>query len=175
MTKDLEDTLNELGSEYRSVVDRLLSMPSAPGTTLSAPSTMHQALGTRHYLLAASLLLVVSLAIWNFTSTTLHSSLLPLHSSPSSAPAVYTVAYASDEFALRAILDSQRSDGSWSNDYLTMQNAAALRKANDEASQIAYKRAVRYLRTKGLGPISDAELQERSDKTKLPKSDWFLI
>ena len=56
-----------------------------------------------------------------------------------------------------------------------MQNAAALRKANDEASQIAYKRAVRYLRTKGLGPISDAELQERSDKMKLPKSDWFLI
>ena len=184
MTKDLEDTLNELGPEYRSVVDRLLSMPSAPGTvlsapgtTLSAPSTRHYALSTRHYLLAASLLLVVSLAIWNFTSTTLHSSLLPLHSSPpsSSAPAVYTVAYASDEFALRAILDSQRSDGSWSNDYLTMQNAAALRKANDEASQIAYKRAVRYLRTKGLGPISDAELQERSDKTKLPKSDWFLI
>ena len=182
MTKDLEDTLNELGPEYRSVVDRLLSMPSAPGTVLSAPSTMHQALsarhyalGTRHYLLAASLLLVVGLAIWNFTSTTLHSSLFPLHSSPSSAPAVYTVAYATDEYALRAILDSQRSDGSWSNDYLTMQNAAALRKANDEASQIAYKRAVRYLRTKGLGPISDAELQERSDKMKLPKSGWFLI
>ena len=162
MTKDLEDTLNELGPEYRSVVDRLLSMPSAPGTTLSAPSTRHQALSTRHYLLAASLLLVVSLAIWNLTSTTLHSSLLPLHSSPSSAPAVYTVAYASDEFALRAILDSQQSDGSWSNDYLTMQNAAALRKANDEASQIAYKRAVRYLRTKGLGPLSDDEFQRRS-------------
>ena len=184
MTKDLEDTLNELGPEYRSVVDRLLSMPSAPGIELSAPSTRHQALstrhyalGTRHYLLAASLLLVVSLAIWNFTSTIFHSSFFIFHSSPSpsSAPAVYTVAYASDEFALRAILDSQRSDGSWSNDYLTMQNAAALRRAHDEASQIAYKRAVRYLRTKGLGPISDAELQERSDKTKLPKSDWFLI
>ena len=179
MTKDLEDTLNELGPEYRSVVDRLLSMPSAPGTTLSSPSTMHYALGTRHYLLAASLLLVISLAIWNFTSTIFHSSFFIFHSSPSpspsSAPAVYTVAYASDEFALRAILDSQRSDGSWSNDYLTMQNAAALRRAHDEASQIAYKRAVRYLRTKGLGPISDAELRERSDKTKLPKSDWFLI
>ena len=162
MTKDLEDTLNELGPEYRSVVDRLLSMPSAPSTVPSAPSTRHYALGTRHYLLAASLLLVVGLAIWNFTSTTLHSSLLPLHSSPSSAPAVYTVAYASDEFALRAILDSQRSDGSWSNDYLTMQNAAALRRAHDEASQIAYKRAVRYLRTKGLGPLSDDEFQRRS-------------
>ena len=171
MTKDLEDTLNELGPEYRSVVDRLLSMPSAPGTVLSplrpkrqALSTRHYALGTRHYFLAASLLLVVSLAIWNFTSTIFHSSFFIFHSSPSpsSAPAVYTVAYASDEFALRAILDSQQSDGSWSNDYLTMQNAAALRKANDEASQIAYKRAVRYLRTKGLGPLSDDEFQRRS-------------
>ena len=115
--------------------------------------------------------------IKNFPTTIFHSSFFIFHSSPStsSAPAVYTVAYASDEFALRAILDSQRSDGSWSNDYLTMQNAAALRRAHDEASQIAYKRAVRYLRTKGLGPISDAELRERSDKTKLPKSDWFLI
>ena len=43
-----------------------------------------------------------------------------------------------------------------------MQNAAALRKAGDAASQIAYKRAVRYLRTKGLDPISDLELEQRS-------------
>ena len=164
MTKDLEDTLNELGPEYRSVVDRLLSMPSAPGTILSPLRPKRQALSARHYLLAASLFLVVGLAIWNFTSTIFHSSFFIFHSSPSpsSAPAVYTVAYASDEFALRAILDSQQSDGSWSNDYLTMQNAAALRKANDEASQIAYKRAVRYLRTKGLGPLSDDEFQRRS-------------
>ena len=171
MTKDLEDTLNELGPEYRSVVDRLLSMPSVsitnhePRTTNHEPrTTNHEPRTTNHYLLAASLLLVVSLAIWNFTSTTLHSSFFIFHSSPSpsSAPAVYTVAYASDEYALKAILASQQSDGSWSNDYLTMQNAAALRKANDEASQIAYKRAVRYLRTKGLGPLSDDEFQRRS-------------
>ena len=177
MTKDLENTLNELGPEYRSVVDRLLSMPSASITNHEPRTTNHEPRTTNHYLLAASILLVIGLAIWNFPSTILHSSFFTFHSSPStpSAPAIYTVAYASDEFALRAILDSQRSDGSWSNDYLTMQNAAALRKAHDEASQIAYKRAVRYLRTKGLGPISDSELQERSDKTKLPKSDWFLI
>ncbi len=163
MTKDLEDTLSELGPECRSVVERLRApfFDSAPCVLHSVPRTSHSALSARYYLLAASLFLALGLAIWSFSSTTVRSSLYTRHSASVSAPAVYTVAYASDEFALQAILESQRCDGSWSNDYLTMQNAAALRRAHDEASQIAYKRAVRYLRTKGLGPISDSELQAR--------------
>ena len=151
MTKDLEETLNELGPEYRSVVARLRA-PFVPRPRRYVP-----------YLVAASLVAAVAV------------SAVFLRPAERPSYTVYTVAYANDEFALRAILASQQSDGSWSNDYLTMQNAAALRRAHDETSQIAYKRAVRYLRTKGLGPISDAELQERSDKMKLPKTDWFLI
>lgn len=145
MTKDLEETLNELGPEYRSVVGRLRA-PFAPPRRSPLP-----------YLLAASLIAVVGFSIW-----CLPGSECRREGSVASAPRVYTVAYANDEYALQAIVDSQQSDGSWSNDYLTMQNAAALRKAGDAASQIAYKRAVRYLRTKGLDPISDAELRQRS-------------
>lgn len=145
MTKDLEETLNELGPEYRSVVGRLRAPFAAPRRS------------PLPYLLAASLIAVVGFSIW-----CLPGSECRREGSAASAPRVYTVAYANDEYALQAIVDSQQSDGSWSNDYLTMQNAAALRKAGDTASQIAYKRAVRYLRTKGLDPISDAELRQRS-------------
>ena len=155
MTRDLEDTLKELGPEYRPVVNRLRA-PFADSRVQRRPCRNRVV----PYLLAASLLLVLSFAVWSVTSGSGDSEFLA--SGSSRAPAVYTVAYASDEFALRAIIDSQRSDGSWSNDYLTMQNAAALRRAHDEASQIAYKRAVRYLRTKGLGPISEDELKRRS-------------
>lgn len=157
MTKDLENTLKELGPEYRSVVDRLHAPFSE--ADVARPATRPR-FSARPYLLAASLLLVLGLAVWNLPSLTSGSACLVPRDSP--APRVYTVAYASDEFALQAILESQQSDGSWSNDYVTMQNAAALRKAHDEASRIAYKRAVRYLRTKGLDPISDTELERRT-------------
>ena len=156
MTKDLENTLKELGPEYRSVVDRLRAPFAENGDARSASAVRRPVFGASGaYLLAASLALVFGLAVWMFPKTAPRASSV-------AAPRVYTVAYASDEFALKAIVDSQQSDGSWSNDYLTMQNAAALRKAGDAASQIAYKRAVRYLRTKGLDPISDLELEQRS-------------
>jgi len=158
MTKDLEATLSELGPEYRDVVARL----RAP---FAASVHRRPALP---YLLAASLTLIVALSVF---------LLFPKSSRP--AYSVYTAAYADDEYALRAILDSQRNDGSWSNDYLTMQNAAALRRAGDDASRIAYKRAVRYLRSKGLGPISEEELKSRTvlhfHGVNPPKTDGNVI
>lgn len=157
MTKDLEDTLNELGPEYRTVVNRL----RAPFAERPVGTSRRHGprLSARPYLLAASLLLVVGLVVWNCSHAPRRSA-----SDCIAAPRIYTVAYASDEFALKAIVASQRRDGSWSNDYLTMQNAAALRRAHDETAKIAYKRAVRYLRTKGLDPISDAELEQRTSR-----------
>ena len=63
-----------------------------------------------------------------------------------------------------AIVRTQHADGSWDNDFLTRQNAAALRAASGDAPRIAYRRAVRYLRAKGLTPLSDAELRARGDR-----------
>ena len=162
MTKDLEETVNELGLEYRSVVDQLRA-PFAASAAFRSPrpsSRPRSSLPAR--LLAASLILTVGLAVWFRHSAPLRDSGLTARSGCVSAPAVYTAACVAGEDAHHAILDSQRDDGSWSSDYLTMQNAAALRNAKDDVSRIAYKRAVRYLRTKGLGPISDAELRQRS-------------
>ena len=80
---------------------------------------------------------------------------------PYAGAKVYTIAYAPTDEALEAIVASQRADGSWSNDFITRQNAAALRASCDERMRIAYCRAVRYLRSRGLSPLTDDELKVR--------------
>ena len=45
---------------------------------------------------------------------------------------------------------TQNPDGSWKNDFLTRRNAAALKVCGDPAAQIAYKKAVRNLRLRGI-------------------------
>ena len=40
--------------------------------------------------------------------------------------------------------------GSWQNDFLTRRNAAALKVCGDPAAQIAYKKAMRNLRARGV-------------------------
>lgn len=161
MTRDLEETLAELGPGYREVVDRLTAayepramLPRATEKKSGTGGSRGRVLGwTVGYLVAASLLVVVGLSV--------------MTSSPASrgndrgAFAVYTAAYASDAAALSAIIASQRADGGWSNDFLTMQNAAALRNCRDAEGSVAYRRAVRYLRTRGLRPLSDEELRRR--------------
>ena len=158
MNKDLENTLDELGPGYRRFVTQL----RAPFAEVRPPVVFHVRL------LAASVVLVLAFTAVFLSSTsnlrpptsTLRPSTSDLQPS-SSRPRIYTAAYASDAYALAAILGSQRRDGSWSNDYLTMQNAAALRKSGAEAAIVAYKKAVRYLRSKGLAPLSDEELNRR--------------
>jgi len=172
MTRDLEETLAELGPGYRTVVDRLtdayrplngtnpsvLRLPTSTSTTLS--SRGHLFRRTAAYLVAASLVVFLGLAVL----FRLDSPRIERRSGVFDAKRVYTVAYAADESALRAIVASQRSDGSWSNDFITRQNAAALRNATDAASLVAYKRAVRYLRSRGLEPLTDGELKSRGDR-----------
>lgn len=158
MNADLEKTVEELGPAYRDVVARLRASREvepvrfglkdlAPGRASRSPVS---------YLAAASLAAALALAV--------------LYVAPRGGDAaaevpltVYTVAYAPTEEALELILASQRADGSWSNDFLTRQNAAALRASGDERMRVAYRRAVRYLRTKGLAPLTDAELKARGE------------
>ena len=157
MNGDLEKTLNELGPEYRAVVARLRSAREVePSGTraFSLPRTEWW----RHvgYLVAASLLVALGLSIFMQDAANAPRE-------PYAGAKVYTVAYAPTEEALEIIVASQRADGSWSNDFITRQNAAALRASEDARMKIAYRRAVRYLRSKGLAPLTDEELKLRGE------------
>ena len=157
MNGDLENTLNELGPEYRDVVARLRSAREVePSGTraFSLPRTEWR----RHvgYLVAASLIVALGLSIFMQDAANAPRE-------PYAGAKVYTVAYAPTEEALEIIVASQRADGSWSNDFITRQNAAALRASEDERMKIAYRRAVRYLRSKGLAPLTDDELKVRGE------------
>ena len=182
MNGDLENTLNELGPEYRGVVARLRSarevepstkhrIPRAKRAALAvargvrrsrestsdavakAPGTFFHRVG---YLVAASLAVALGFSVFMQGAANAPRA-------PYAGAKVYTVAYAPTEEALEIIVASQRADGSWSNDFITRQNAAALRASEDGRMKIAYRRAVRYLRSKGLTPLTDDELKVRGE------------
>lgn len=157
MNGDLESTLNELGPEYRDVVARLRSAREVEPSGTRAFSLPRTEWWRRAgYLAAASLAVALGLSIFMQDAANAPRE-------PYAGAKVYTIAYAPTEEALETIVASQRADGSWSNDFITRQNAAALRASDDARMKIAYRRAVRYLRSKGLSPLTDDELKVRGE------------
>ena len=157
MNGDLESTLNELGPEYRDVVARLRSAREVEPSGTRAFSLPRTEWWRRAgYLAAASLAVALGLSIFMQDAANAPRE-------PYAGAKVYTIAYAPTEEALEVIVASQRADGSWSNDFITRQNAAALRASDDARMKIAYRRAVRYLRSKGLAPLTDDELKVRGE------------
>ena len=161
MNADLEKTVGELGPGYRDVVARLraareVEPEKAPVLGRAGAAPWCAARSPFSYLAAASLVAALALAV---------RYVMPRGGSTASEVplTVYTVAYAPTEEALEAIVASQRADGSWSNDFLTRQNAAALRASGEDRMRVAYRRAVRYLRSKGLAPLTDEELRQRGE------------
>jgi len=146
MTKDLEETLAELGPGYREVVERLRAC--------QAPAPMPRRFAPVPYLAAASVAAVLAGAACVY-------ALRPAVGE-SAARKAYTAAYVRDDAALESIVASQQADGSWANDFLTRQNAAALRGVAGERAAVAYKKAARYLKSKGLKPLTEEELALRS-------------
>jgi hypothetical protein len=153
MTRDLEETLNELGPGYREVVGRLKSAyrPMAAPVAPVAPR------GRRApaYLAAASLLLAVGLcAVFGVLRRGAASG-------PGAPSRVYTVraSTAENEYRLAVVrndasvqemIRTQRPDGSWKNDFLTKRNAEVLKDCPGEEAQIAYRKAIRNLRVRGV-------------------------
>ena len=157
MNGDLESTLNELGPEYRDVVARLKTAREIEPSGTRAFSLPRTEWWRRAgYLAAASLAVALGLSIFMQDAANAPRE-------PYAGAKVYTVAYAPTEEALEVIVASQRADGSWSNDFITRQNAAALRASDEARMKIAYRRAVRYLRSKGLSPLTDGELRVRGE------------
>ena len=143
MNRDLEETLNELGPEYRTVVARL----RAGGEVESAGIIGGHRGPTAVWLtfnpwriVAASLVLVAGLAVFFIQSNnrTIEQSI-----NFSSAPREFRASVAE-------MIATQNPDGSWKNDFLTRRNAAALKSCGNPAAQIAYKKAVRNLRARGV-------------------------
>jgi len=153
MSRDLDLQLQEMGGEYREVVDRLRGAfaphesagTASLGRAASEGRPARIAGWTLGYLIAASLLVVCGLAV------VLRGGMA--RSGKPEAPRAaseYTLAFARNESAVRAMIASQNADGSWKNDFLTRQNAAALRSSDLPEARVAYKKAVRNLRVKGM-------------------------
>ena len=159
MSRDLDGQLDEMGEEYRAVVGRLkAAYAPAAGCRTRRPAHIRgfahslrgrgQPLTARQirvvgYLLAASLLLVLSLGIF------LHPSRPSQPSQPSQPSHEYSLAYSRTAEAIEEMIATQKPDGSWKNDFLTRQNAAALKACPAPAAQVAYKKALRNLRIRG--------------------------
>lgn len=153
MSEDLEKTLAELGHGYGDVVSRLKAAREIE------PRRRPLAVSRRQFwrpfaAVAASLLfatLLTSMVIERGDSRDEQGALALL---PRNA---YSLAFnAADKASLDEIKRTQNADGSWQNDYLTRQNAAALREI--DSSSVTYRKAVRYLKSRGLDPLSRAEL-----------------
>ena len=138
MNRDLEETLNELGPEYRAVVARLRAGGEAePGRQVSRP--LPKVLVRPTWLAAASLLVLAGLGI--IFLRTGDRDRMP-----------ETACFGGREYraSVDEMIATQNPDGSWANDFLTRRNAAALKLRGDLAAQIAYKKAVRNLRARGV-------------------------
>ena len=139
MNRDLEETLNELGPDYRAVVARLRAgREAASGSRSSGDSRSSRRAA---YLVAASLLVLIGLTVVHLSQsqsqTTNHKPQTP------SCPREYRATVAE-------MIATQNPDGSWQNDFLTRRNAAALKDSDNLAAQIAYKKAMRNLRARGV-------------------------
>ena len=138
MSKDLEEQLNEMGSEYRAVVMRLRAAREAQGIGDRGTGNRKQGTGIRGWLVAASLLVAAGFGVLFQTFQTSQTSQAFFR-----GPHEY-------QMGIPEMIATQNPDGSWKNDFLTRRNAAALRGSSNPDAQVAYKKAMRNLRSRGV-------------------------
>ena len=134
MSRDLEEQLDEMGPEYRAVVMRLREAREATQGIGDRGS------GIRGWLVAASLLVILGLS-----AIFIQSNNRTIEQSNNSlfGPSEYRA-------SVSEMIATQNPDGSWKNDFLTRRNAAALKVCGDPAARVAYKKAMRNLRSRGV-------------------------
>ena len=140
MTRDLEETLTELGPAYRDVVSRLQAA-YAPAPVSRPPR--RDVFRRAACLAAAMLLLVLGVAA-------LFVARRPAGPEPAYGGSEYRLAFTRGEGAIAEMIRTQNADGSWKNDFLTRQNAEALRHCSSLEAHVAYKKALRNLRFRGI-------------------------
>ena len=143
MNRDLEETLNEMGPEYRAVVARLKDSATAEDLRLKTRDGRRgfasKVLGLKSYLVAASLLVLVGFGVVFLRRQDFRHETEDM----SFAPREYRA-------SVPEMIATQNPDGSWKNDFLTRRNAAVLKGCGDPAAQVAYKKAMRNLRSRGV-------------------------
>lgn len=145
MNADLENELSEMGPEYRKVVDRLLGSCELPARETHV-GKLRFARPAFAYLTAASLLVLFGMTIFlreGDRHVVERVRVMDVRSE-------YMLAAIRSDEAVKEIIRTQNPDGSWRNEFLTRQNAAALRLCGSEDAKIAYKKAMRNLRSKGV-------------------------
>jgi len=138
MTKDLEETLNGMPLGYREVVARLKA--SAEVVPVKRRS-LHVPL-----LMAAGFIAVfLGLSI-------IFNAMRPIgtEGTQQRGPREYVLSAQTGLEAALEIVRTQKTDGSWQNDYLTRRYIAVLKDCPDARVQLAYRRALRNLRVRGL-------------------------
>ena len=142
MCRDLEEQLSEMGPEYRAVVARLRAGREAEfgqRTTDSRRRSLSFVLRPLSHLVAASLLVFAGLGVTFLKRQDFRRETEDV----SFGPREYRASVAE-------MIATQNPDGSWKNDFLTRRNAAALKSCGDLAAQVAYKKALRNLRARGV-------------------------
>ncbi|MCR5413947.1 MAG: hypothetical protein K6F50_04385 [Kiritimatiellae bacterium] len=163
MNADLENTLAEMGDGYREVVDRLRRPFEEGAASGSGGSKVLPSIGWRRPALAAAALAAACFfAVHIVGRGNAPEGERASAQAPEAEPPVstYKLALSHTPAAIDEIIRTQGPDGSWANDFLTRQNAAALRGVAGAA--VPYRRALRYLRMRGLSPLTDAELRSRA-------------
>lgn len=147
MTKDLEETLAGLGPGYRPVVARLVAAPGVP----CAAGRRAYSFAPRRSQFARPMLAAASLLVaLGFAALLLRDA--EQRATPQTA-AAHEYRLADDVCDGRSVdemIRTQNADGSWRNDFLTRRNAAALARCSGADAKVAYKKAMRNLRVRGL-------------------------
>ena len=138
MNRDLEEQLDEMGPEYRAVALRLrVAREAAQG--IKSPVFRLRSKVLRSVLVAASLLVFAGLGVVFLGRKDFRHETKDVRFAPGEYRA-----------SVSEMIATQNPDGSWKNDFLTRRNAAALKVCGDPAAQVAYKKAMRNLRSRGV-------------------------
>ena len=139
MTNDLEKTLRELPAGCRDVVARLRASAEVSPRVVAVGRWRPVPLATAAAL-AAALLGVAAFFASDRASETRQLK----------GPREYVLSAQPSADAALEIVRLQKPDGSWQNDFLTRRNAEALKTCPDARAQLAYRKAMRNLRVRGL-------------------------
>jgi len=149
MNADLERQLDEMGPEYRAIAAKIVgAFDCDAARTLRPPPARRRsapwlAIGLSAAA-AVALFLCLGLLFRGGEGDKVYTVRV------ADAGAEYLLAHIRGDEAVKELIRTQRPDGSWGSDFLTRQNARALKRSGAPEAQIAYKKAMRNLKSRGI-------------------------